>query len=199
MNFIDISDSHKTHIYLYIYIYIYIYMYIHRLQSHSRYKETPIQGADTVSNSLEGSSLQVPFKSTPDIIPPHTEISFNNLMKFFGHLIGRDGKYMIASNIENDCQVSPLIITPMYISIKLLTNGYFSQAAHIYWTSVLRRPLMMFTSHSASSLLNAHIMKESLPFYLSPASEPFLEIQEGSWGWRQWGDLCRLAMNKKEL
>jgi hypothetical protein len=102
-------------------------------------------------------------------------------------------------NSEEGCKVLPLIVTPMYISIKLLTNGYFSQAAHIYWTSVLRRPLMMFTAHSASHLLSAHMAQATLPFYLSPASESLLEIREGSWGWGGWTGLCRRAMNKKNL
>lgn len=104
---------------------------------------------------------------------------------------------------KNKCEILPLIMTPMYISIRLLSSGYFSQAAYIYWTSVLRRPLVMFTSKSASSLLLAHITASSLPFYLCPsppsASASLAEIREGSWGWNSWNEICRSALSKKNI
>ena len=90
-------------------------------------------------------------------------------------------------------EVLPLVLSPQYLSAVLLGGGFFSQAAHIYWTAVLRRPSGMFTAGAATSLLFAHISQSALPFYLSSPDAP-KEVAKQAWGWGKWRETCEDAL-----
>jgi hypothetical protein len=95
---------------------------------------------------------------------------------------------------NEQCTLLPLVLSPSYLAAMLLAGGYFSPAAHIHWTVVVRRPLGLYTADAAASLLFAHMSCAALPFYLSLPSAPE-EVVEQTWGWGLWGAVCHNALH----
>lgn len=92
-------------------------------------------------------------------------------------------------------EVIPMILSPSYLAVLLLTGGYFAQAAHIHWMTVIKRPAGMYTPNAAVSLLLHHLSHCALPFYLSHPAAP-KEVIDNKWGWGGWSQLCRQALKR---
>ena len=93
------------------------------------------------------------------------------------------------------CRVLPLMLSPCYLVALLLDGGFYCQAAHIHWTSVMRRPQSMYTADAAASLLFDHFSCAALPFYLVAPTAP-REMLGRAWGWGKWKALCEAALRK---
>jgi hypothetical protein len=95
---------------------------------------------------------------------------------------------------NGQCTLLPLVLSPSYLAAMLLAGGFFSPAAHIHWTIVVRRPVGLYTADAAASLLFAHMSSAALPIYLSSPAAPE-EVVEQTWGWALWGAVCHNALH----
>lgn len=132
----------------------------------------------TFLNDLNGVS------ESPKVFPLSSTEKSQNGYAADGISLGRNGQ----------CTLLPLVLSPSYLAAMLLKGGYFSPAAHVYWTVGVRRPQGLYTADAASSLLFSHLSSATLPFYLSLPSAPE-EVVEQTWGWAQWGAVCHHALH----
>lgn len=154
----------------------------------------------SASASMSGSFIYSDFvQGLPDIIDTSKWIDSSIIS---GGQIRRDG---INSQKKQPALPLPLALTPQHLAVHLLSRGYFPQAAQIYWTAVIRRPLAMFSATTATSLLLAHVSTAALPFYFTPSATasisnngdcngPLREVTERSWGWSAWEEMCSRAV-----
>lgn len=85
-----------------------------------------------------------------------------------------------------DCPV-PLLLTPLFLSLRLLEVGLITEAAHLFWTSQPGpRPPFHLTSALASLQLHAKTRRLPAPYGRLPESYSCSESSdssEQSWGW----------------
>jgi hypothetical protein len=130
------------------------------------------------------------FSTLSDFITAYPDGSTALSVPFVPH-----GSSGVRSGHDIRSDVIPMILSPSYLAVLLITGGFFAQAAHIHWMTVIKRPAGMYTPNAAVSLLLHHLSHCTLPFYLSHPAAP-KEVIEQLWGWGGWSQLCRQALNR---